>query len=193
MHDPIKIFKDWLAAARVHPPGTDPTAMSLATASKKGVPSARIVLLKACDERGFVFYTHLTSRKSKELKANPYAALCFNWSWLGWQVRIEGKVVPVSGKEADEYFNSRPLISRLGAMASKQSQPLDSRKTLMRKVESLAAQYSDSHPPIRPAHWSGWRFVPTAIEFWQEGEFRLHDREVYTKKGSQWAKGRLYP
>jgi pyridoxamine 5'-phosphate oxidase len=193
MSVPLKIFKDWFAVARVHPQGTDPTAMTLATATTKAVPSARIVLLKAFDERGFVFYTHLTSRKSKELAANPYAALCFNWSWKGRQVRIEGKVAPVTAKEADSYFNSRPLISRLGAMASKQSQPLDSRATLMDKVEALSAKYSDEHPPMRPKTWSGWRLVPRVIEFWQEGEFRLHDREVYTKKAGKWVKQRLYP
>ena len=193
MNDPIALFSEWFAVARKHPGEVDPTAMTLATATKKGVPSARVVLLKAFDARGFVFYTHLDSRKSQEIKENPYAALCFNWSWAARQVRIEGKVKQVSDREADEYFDTRPFSSRIGAIASKQSRPLDSRATLMKKVKALEEKYSETNPPPRPANWSGWRVVPSVMEFWQQGQFRLHDREVYTLSGKGWTVKRLYP
>jgi pyridoxamine 5'-phosphate oxidase len=135
----------------------------------------------------------MESRKSRELKENPHAALCFAWLPLGKQVRVEGKVEQVSAAEANEYYASRPFISRIGAWASEQSAPLDSREMLMKKVEALQLEYSEANPPPRPPHWSGWRIIPQVIEFWQEGAFRLHDREVYTKSGDKWDVARLNP
>jgi len=193
MNNPLGKFVEWLAEARAHTAITEPTAMTLATASKDGIPSARIVLLKGHDERGFVFYTNLGSRKAEELKENPHAALCFAWLPLARQLRIEGMAEQVSDKEADAYYASRPLISRIGAWASEQSRPLASRETLMRKVEALQEQYSEHAPPPRPPHWSGFRVIPNVIEFWQEGKFRLHEREVYTRSNNDWNVQILYP
>ncbi len=193
MTDPIALFSEWYAEARAKATDPEPTAMTLATVSKDGKPSARVVLLKAHDARGFVFYTNMQSRKSQELQANPYAALCFNWIVVGKQVRVEGKVARVSEKEADDYFASRPLTSRIGAIASDQSRPLDAQATLERKVAALTKTYSDNNPPPRPAHWSGWRIVPQMMEFWQQGRFRLHERKVYEKRGDGWEVSRLYP
>lgn len=166
--------------------------MTLATVDSKGQPSARIVLLKAFDERGFVFYTNLDSRKSREMKQNSKAALCFYWMPLERQVRIEGKVEPVSAAEADAYFATRPRESRIGAWSSKQSSPLDSRDTLVRAVAETTKKFEGQDVP-RPEFWSGWRVIPETIEFWQQGESRLHDREVYTRTGGGWTVNRLYP
>lgn len=191
--DPIARFGEWLKAASSHPQIKDATAMSLATATINGVPSVRIVLLKSFGADGFSFYTNLESRKSSEIRQNPRASLCFYWPPLLRQVRVDGIVQPVSAAEADEYYNSRPLVSRLGAIASRQSRPLDSRTTLMAKIKVLATEYTETNPPPRPDHWSGWRVVPQTIEFWQEGEFRLHDRELYRRAGEGWITERLYP
>jgi len=195
MNNPIEIFATWFAEAKNTPAITEATAMILATASKEGLPSARVMLLKGFDERGFTFFTNFESRKSNEIKDNPHAALCFAWLPIGKQVRIEGKIEQVSDAEADEYYASRPLISRIGAWASSQSRPLDSREILMQKVEELKKIYSEQNPPPRPPHWSGRRVIPNRIEFWQEGEFRLHDRNVYTRETptSNWQVGKLYP
>lgn len=193
MSNPIAIFSQWFEEAGNNPAISDHTVMSLATARKNGVPSVRIVLLKNFDAKGFVFFTNLKSRKSEELKVNPYASLCFYWQPLGRQVRIDGKAEQVSDAEADIYYNSRPLISRIGALVSKQSRPLASRELLINDVEEAKRIYSEEAPPVRPKHWSGWRIVPSAIEFWQEGEFRLHDRDLYTHKGNQWEIQKLYP
>ena len=191
--DPLQLFTDWFADVQNSAAITEKTAMSLATSTKAGAPSVRIVLMKDYDARGFVFYTNLDGRKSRELKENPKAALCFYWMALDRQVRIEGNVEVVSNTEADEYFNSRPLISRIGAWASDQSRPLDSRETLMNRVKELEQKYSESNPPPRPANWSGWRVVPTSFEFWQQGDFRLHDRIVFTRSKDGWDKKRIYP
>ncbi len=168
--------------------------MALATASPSGLPSARMVLLKAHDARGFVFFTNLESRKSEELKHNPHAALCFYWQPLGRQVRIEGSVTRAEEAEADAYFASRHPLSRLGAIASRQSRPLSSREHLLEEVKKLQARYGEQSPP-RPSHWSGWRVSPLRMEFWQEGEFRLHDRELYERTDLQeaWRAEGLYP
>jgi pyridoxamine 5'-phosphate oxidase len=192
MSDPNQIFAQWFADAKEAIPAPfDPTAMTLATSTRMGVPSARIVLLKHHDERGFVFYTNLESRKSLELRDNPHAALCF---YLGArQVRITGTVEAVSTQEADEYFASRPLMSRIGAWASAQSHPLDRRETLVHKVKELQHRYSESNPPPRPPHWSGWRLVPQTMEFWQEAPSRLHERELYTRAAYGWDMQLLYP
>ena len=193
MTDPLQQFTEWFEAARAHAGDSQSNAMTLATADKNGAPSARIVLLKAFDERGFVFYTNLESRKSLELKENPRAALCFFWERLGRQVRIEGTVTLVSDEEADEYFAGRPFVSRIGAVASDQSRLLVSRGTLMDKIRKLEEKFSETNPPPRPKHWSGWRLMPERIEFWQEGKFRLHQRELFTRAGEGWKTEGLYP
>ncbi len=190
--DPIKQFSQWLEEAKKNKSITEPTAVSLATATKEGIPSARMVLLKGLDHRGFVFYTNLTSRKSDELKQNPNAALCFYWMQLERQVRVEGKIERVSDGEADAYFAARPRDSQIGAWASKQSQILEDRNDLLQDVSSIMARFDGVKVP-RPPFWSGWRVVPVRIEFWQQGNFRLHEREVFVRNGDNWAISSLYP
>ncbi|HEU5047937.1 MAG TPA: pyridoxamine 5'-phosphate oxidase [Rickettsiales bacterium] len=193
MENPFTLFSQWFEEAKNHPSITDATMMSLATATKEAMPSVRIVLMKGFDDRGFTFYTNMESRKSLELKQNPYAALCFYWQPLGRQVRIEGIVEQVSDEEADQYFASRPLVSRIGALISEQSRPLESHGVLMQKVADAQRIYSEMSPPPRPDRWSGWRVVPSLIEFWKEGDFRLHDRTLYTRLGNHWTQQKLYP
>ena len=168
-----------------------PNAMTLATATSAGRPSARVVLLKGVDADGFVFYTNYESRKARELAVNPYASLVFLWTPMERQVRIEGAVEKVSAEESDEYFDSRPLGSRLGAWASPQSMPLPSRLTLATKVAAIMLRYGTAPP--RPPHWGGYRVRPDAIEFWQGRPDRLHDRLVYTKQAGGWKIERLAP
>ena len=189
--DPIRLFETWLAeAARTEP--NDPNAMTCATATSDGTPSARIVLLKGVDGQGFVFYTNKQGRKGAELAANPAAALLFHWKTLGRQVRIEGSIESVTDPEADAYFASRARVSRLGAWASDQSRPLPSRAELERRVAELAARYPGEDIP-RPPHWSGYRVLPKLIEFWQDMPYRLHDRRTYARRGDRWEQGALYP
>ncbi len=168
-----------------------PDAMTLATAAPAGRPSARVVLLKGVDERGFVFYTNYASRKARELAANPYASLVFVWAELERQVRVEGAIEKVSAEESDAYFASRPLGSRLGAWASPQSMVLPDRLTLATKVAAIVLRYG-KHPP-RPLHWGGYSVLPEAIEFWQGRKNRLHDRLLYTKQAGGWKIERLAP
>ncbi|HYE50325.1 MAG TPA: pyridoxamine 5'-phosphate oxidase [Azospirillaceae bacterium] len=191
-HDPFALFRAWLAEAEAAEPN-DPNAMSLATVGPDGMPSARIVLLKGLDERGFVFYTNTESRKGDQLGAHPKAALCFHWKSLRRQIRVEGEVERVTEAEADAYFQSRPRGSRIGAWASVQSRPLPDRATLEARVAEFTARFGEAEIP-RPPHWSGYRVVPGRIEFWQDREFRLHDRRLFVRAaGGGWTDERLYP
>ena len=189
--DPIALFETWMAEATATEPN-DPNAVCLATSTPDGTPSARMVLLKGLDARGFVFYTNLESRKGEELAANPRAALCFHWKTLTRQVRVEGAVEPVTPAEADTYYASRARLSRIGAWASRQSRPLTSRAELEAAVAEVEARYPADDVP-RPAHWSGFRLVPTRLEFWRDMPFRLHDRRVFHREGAAWRTETLYP
>jgi pyridoxamine 5'-phosphate oxidase len=189
--DPFSHFRAWFAEAAIAEP-SEPNAMTLATSTADGAPSARAVLLKDWDETGFVFYTNTHSRKGAELAANPQVALLFYWKSLRRQVRIEGRAAAVSAAEADAYFVTRPRISRLGAWASAQSRPLAGRAELEQALAGVEAKYPGEAIP-RPPHWSGYRVAPVLLEFWQEMPFRLHDRMVYTRQQSGWTAGRLFP
>ena len=192
--DPFALFGEWFAKAR-ETEVNDGNAMALATATPQGAPSLRMVLLKGHGPDGFVFYTNSHSRKGGELIANPQAALLFHWKSLRRQIRIEGPVERVSEEVADAYFASRARDSQLGAVASDQSAPLDSRETFVARFAEAEARFGDG-PVIRPAHWFGFRLVPTAIEFWQDREHRLHERRRFTRDPAApfgWASTLLYP
>ena len=194
MQDPIERFLELLRRAQ----GMDrallpePTAFCLATVGEGGQPSARMLLLKGVDDRGFVFYTNYESRKGQELLARPHAALCFHWSPLEIQVRVEGPVQQVSDREADEYFASRPRGSQLGAWASSQSRPIAEEGELEARLAALETRFADGPVP-RPPHWSGFRLVPSRIEFWRNRPSRLHERHLYTREGENWRTTTLYP
>lgn len=191
-NDPIEIFRqrfDEVLAAGI----PEPTAMVLATADAHGKPSARVVLLKAFDSWGFVFYTNLESRKGHDLHENPQAALCFFWQPLGYQVRVEGRVELVTEAEADEYFSSRARGSQIGAWASLQSRHLESRQELLARVAEYEKRFAGAPVP-RPEHWSGFRLIPSRIEFWTAGEFRLHDRLIFeSDDNGGWTEERIFP
>jgi pyridoxamine 5'-phosphate oxidase len=178
--DPIKLFRKWFEAA-VHAELKEPNAMTLATADAAGKPSARMVLLKGFDERGFVFYTNYRSRKGRELERNPHAALVLFWQPLERQIRITGRVTKVSAEESDAYFHSRALNSRFSASISKQSTVITSRDVLLRKLKKIEEKYPNGDPP-RPIDWGGFRVHPNEIEFWQGAKFRLHDRVRYRRR-----------
>lgn len=189
--EPLRLFGDWLADATKSEPN-DPNALALATVDADGLPDVRMVLLKGYDERGFVFYTNFESAKGREILGSRKAAMCFHWKSLRRQVRVRGPVEVVSDAEADEYYASRPRGSRIGAWASKQSRPLESRFALEKSVAEYTARHPIGDIP-RPPHWSGFRILPTQIEFWHDRPFRLHDRVVFTLKDGGWEKTRLYP
>ncbi|HMM77604.1 MAG TPA: pyridoxamine 5'-phosphate oxidase [Gammaproteobacteria bacterium] len=191
MDEPIERFAAWLAEAEAREPN-NPSAMSVATVDAGGRPSLRMVLLRGFDARGFVFYTNLDSRKGRELRERPYAALCFHWKSLERQVRIEGPVEAVSAEEADAYFASRPKDSQIGAWASKQSQALTTRFELESRVAKYSLLYGIGKVP-RPPFWSGYRVLPDAIEFWEERPFRLHDRTLYKRSADGWTTSKLFP
>jgi pyridoxamine 5'-phosphate oxidase len=194
--NPISLFKDWLREAEASEPN-DPNAMTLATVGQDLMPSARMVLLKDVTDKGFTFYTNSLSQKGQELALNPKAALCFHWKSLLRQVRVQGAVEFVSEAEADAYFNSRHPISRLGANISKQSQVLGTREELVLAVKSLEESYLNRENEIpRPKHWRGYRVIPMRIEFWQQGDYRLHDRFLFERRAAdsdEWQLHRLYP
>jgi pyridoxamine 5'-phosphate oxidase len=191
--EPLRLFAVWLGEATTAEP-RDPTAMTLATVDADGLPNARMVLLKGADERGFVFYTNIDSQKGRELDVHPQAALVFHWKSLNRQVRVRGSVERVSEVEADAYFATRPKQAQIGAWASKQSAPLESRLAFEKAVALYAAKYALTSVP-RPPNWSGYRIVPTQIEFWHDRPFRLHDRIVFSRASlnAPWSKTRLYP
>ncbi|HSR52714.1 MAG TPA: pyridoxamine 5'-phosphate oxidase [Acidobacteriota bacterium] len=188
---PFDLFAVWFAQAR-ESEGEECNAMGLATADAQGRPSLRVVLLKGCDERGFVFFTNYQSRKGREIEENPQVALTFHWSTLERQVRIEGVAQKVSQAESDAYFNSRPRLSRLAAAVSPQSRQVEGRHTLEKQLEELAQRYQDQEIP-RPPHWGGYLVRPHRIEFWQGRPGRLHDRIVFERRQRGWTSRRLAP
>ena len=192
-NDPIDLFEVWMNEARKTEPN-DPNAVALGTSDHNNSPSIRMVLLKDFNKDGFVFYTNLNSQKGNELKNNPKAAMCFHWKSLLRQVRINGTVKKVSDKVADEYYNTRGYESRIGAWASKQSEELINRDQLINSIKEYKNKYNEENKVPRPSHWSGWILSPLSIEFWLDGDNRMHERLKYTKASSgQWSKSLLSP
>jgi len=193
LDDPIQLFKIWMDEAKKSELN-DPNALSLATSNKDNFPSLRMVLLKEFNQNGFVFYTNLNSQKGKELKENPKASMCFHWKSLLRQIRVSGTVTQVDDMIADQYYNSRDYESKIGAWASKQSKELNSRDELMNSIKQFKEKYNDESKVPRPSHWSGWNLSPTSIEFWLDGNSRIHERLKYLKdKNSSWIKSLLNP
>ncbi len=193
LEDPIQLFKIWMDRAKKSEPN-DPNAVALATSDKNNLPSVRMVLLKDFNNDGFVFYTNLNSQKGNELKTNPKAAMCFHWKSLLRQIRISGSISLVSDEVADKYYNSRGYESRIGAWASKQSKVLTSRIELINSIEKYKKKYNNQTKVPRPNHWSGWNLSPSNIEFWLDGDSRIHERLKYTKdENGNWVKSLLSP
>ena len=193
LDDPIQLFKVWMDEAKKTEPN-DPNALSLATSNKNNFPSVRMVLLKDFSHKGFVFYTNLNSKKGNELKQNPKVAMCFHWKSLLRQIRISGTVIQVTDEVADKYYYSRSYESRIGAWASKQSEELINRDQLINSVKEYKVKYSEEKKVPRPSHWSGWTLSPSSIEFWLDGDSRIHERLKYTKDGNgEWIKSLLSP
>jgi pyridoxamine 5'-phosphate oxidase len=191
--EPLRLFSAWFKEAGSSEPA-DPNAMALATVDADGVPDVRMVLLKGLDERGFVFYTNTESQKGRELGTHPQAALVFHWKSLTRQIRVRGPVERVDDAEADAYFATRPRLAQIGAWASRQSAPLESRLAFEKAIALTTARYAVGSVP-RPPHWGGYRVVPLQIEFWHDRPFRLHDRVVFRRDrlGESWTRTRLYP
>jgi pyridoxamine 5'-phosphate oxidase len=193
LDDPIELFEKWFAEAKKKEIN-DPNALALGTADKKGLPSVRMVLLKGFDKNGFVFYTNLNSQKGNELKDNPNATMCFHWKSLLRQIRIVGSLNLVDDKTADDYYDTRAYESRIGAWASKQSSILKSRDELLNSIKSFKKKYNDKDKVPRPVHWSGWNLKPSSIEFWLDGDNRIHERLKYSlDEDNNWIKNLLSP
>ena len=193
LDDPFELFEKWFAEAKSNEIN-DPNALALGTASKDGIPSVRMVLLKGFDKNGFVFYTNLNSQKGNEIKENPNATMCFHWKSLLRQIRITGILKQVDDKVADDYYNTRAYESRIGAWASKQSSTLENREQLLNALENFKKKYKDKDNVPRPNHWSGWNLKPLSIEFWLDGENRIHERLKYSlNEKSIWIKSLLSP
>ena len=191
--DPIELFDKWYEEAKKSEIN-DPNAIALATSSLNNVPSVRMVLMKEFNEKGFVFYTNLNSQKSREIKENPNASMCFHWKSLLRQVRINGIIEPVEDKQADQYYNSRGYESRIGAWASKQSTVLNNRNELFEAISKFKEKFKEKENVPRPSHWSGWNLIPNSIEFWLDGESRIHERLKYQKDvHGKWIKSLLSP
>ena len=193
LDDPFELFEKWFGEAKKKEIN-DPNALALGTASKEGIPSVRMVLLKGFDKNGFVFYTNLNSQKGNELKENPNASMCFHWKSLLRQIRIVGTLKQVEDKVADDYYNTRAYESRIGAWASKQSSTLKSRNELLNNLENYKKKYNDKDNVPRPNYWTGWNLKPSSIEFWLDGDNRIHERLKYNlDKKSNWIKSLLRP
>ena len=193
LNDPLKLFKVWMDEAK-KTELNDPNALSLATSSKNNLPSVRMVLLKEFNQNGFIFYTNLNSQKGNELKENPNAAMCFHWKSLLRQIRISGTIAQVEDEVADQYYNSRGYDSRIGAWASKQSKELKNRNELTNSIKEFKQKFNDENNVPRPNHWSGWNLSPKRIEFWLDGDSRIHERLNYTiDKNGNWIKSLLSP
>ena len=193
LNDPLDLFKEWMKEAKISEPN-DPNALALATSDKKAIPSVRMILLKDFSKEGFVFYTNLESQKENELKENPNASMCFHWKSLLRQVRINGTLLKVADDVANEYYNSRTYNSRIGAWASKQSTILKNRNDLISLIKKYKKKYNDEDNVPRPKHWSGWNLSPLSIEFWLDGENRIHQRLKYDKnENGNWNKSLLNP
>ena len=193
LDDPFELFERWFDEAKKNEIN-DPNALALGTASKDGIPSVRMVLLKGFDKEGFVFYTNLNSQKGNQIKENPNATMCFHWKSLLRQIRIVGVLSQVSADTADEYYNSRGYESRIGAWASKQSSVLKNRNELLDSLKAFRKKYNDQDKVPRPSHWSGFNLKPSSIEFWLDGDNRIHERLKYTlNENNEWTKSLLSP
>ena len=190
--NPIELFQKWFSKAK-ESEINDPNAVAIATSDQNNQPNVRMVLLKGLNNKGFVFYTNFNSKKGEELKGNQKASMCFHWKSLRRQVRVLGKVEEVTSKEADDYYNSRPYKNKISAWASSQSQVLDKRETFLKRIKEFEKKYPNQNNVPRPPHWSGWRLLPDEIEFWLDGEGRIHERLNYKKFQDTWNKEILYP